>query len=204
MGPRDVLRVGAIGLRTRPMRAFLSALGIAIGIAAMIGVVGISSSSGAELDRQLSALGTNLLTVTAGRTITGDDAKMPVDAEAMIERIGPVESVSATASLDAKVYRHERIPAAQTGGRDRRLCPLPGLAGRDPGRGDGGRSGGDTGHRRRRRPLPGDQGLAPVPDRGPGDPVTPLSSLGHLGPEEWQRQQVQGERHAGDRSGQDE
>ncbi|NRQ31639.1 ABC transporter permease, partial [Nonomuraea sp. NN258] len=115
--PRDVLRVGAVGLRTRPLRAFLSALGIAIGIAAMIGVVGISSSSGAELDRQLSALGTNLLTVSSGQTLMGEEAKMPVDAEAMIERIGPVESVSASADLAAaKVYRSEQIPAAQTSG----------------------------------------------------------------------------------------
>ena len=65
---RDVLRVGGAGLRTRPLRVFLSALGIAIGIAAMIAVVGISSSSRAELDRQLAALGTNLLTVGAGQT----------------------------------------------------------------------------------------------------------------------------------------
>jgi putative ABC transport system permease protein len=114
---RDVMRVGAVGLRTRPLRAFLSALGIAIGIAAMIGVVGISSSSGAELDRQLSALGTNLLTVSSGQTLMGEEAKMPVDSEAMIERIGPVESVSAAGSVpDAKVYRSEQIPEAQTNG----------------------------------------------------------------------------------------
>ncbi|MEU4570880.1 ABC transporter permease [Nonomuraea sp. NPDC023979] len=117
MRPRDVMRVGAVGLRTRPLRAFLSALGIAIGIAAMIGVVGISSSSGAELDRQLSALGTNLLTVSSGQTILGEQAKMPVDAEAMIERIGPVQAVSAMGEIpEAKVYRSEQIPAAQTGG----------------------------------------------------------------------------------------
>ncbi|MGW0483058.1 ABC transporter permease [Nonomuraea sp. NPDC003214] len=117
MRPRDVMRVGAVGLRTRPLRAFLSALGIAIGIAAMIGVVGISSSSGAELDRQLSALGTNLLTVSSGQTLMGEQAKMPVDAEAMIERIGPVQAVSALGEIpEAKVYRSEQIPAAQTGG----------------------------------------------------------------------------------------
>lgn len=115
--PRDVLRVGAVGLRTRPLRAFLSALGIAIGIAAMIGVVGISSSSGAELDRQLSALGTNLLTVSSGQTLSGEEAKMPVEAEAMIERIGPVLSVSSVGQVqDAKVYRSEEIPEARTGG----------------------------------------------------------------------------------------
>ncbi|GAB2934641.1 ABC transporter permease [Nonomuraea fastidiosa] len=113
----DVLRVGAVGLRTRPLRAFLSALGIAIGIAAMVGVVGLSSSSGAELDRQLSALGTNLLTVTSGTTLMGESAQLPLDAEAMIERIGPVQAVSSVGKVaEAKVYRSEHIPEAQTGG----------------------------------------------------------------------------------------
>ncbi|MEV0378726.1 ABC transporter permease [Nonomuraea sp. NPDC050643] len=117
MRPGDVMRVGAVGLRTRPLRAFLSALGIAIGIAAMVAVVGLSSSSGAELDRQLSALGTNLLTVSSGTTIMGEAAQMPKDAEAMIERIGPVESASAIGKLpEAKAYRSEQIPEAQTGG----------------------------------------------------------------------------------------
>ncbi|MGN9838847.1 ABC transporter permease [Nonomuraea sp. H19] len=117
MRPGDVLRVGAVGLRTRPLRAFLSALGIAIGIAAMVAVVGLSSSSGAELDRTLSALGTNLLTVSSGTTLTGEAAQMPKDAEAMIERIGPVEAASAIGKVsEAKVYRSEQIPEAQTGG----------------------------------------------------------------------------------------
>ncbi|MFC7247408.1 ABC transporter permease [Catellatospora aurea] len=117
MRPRDVLRVGGVGLRTRPVRAFLSALGIAIGIAAMIAVVGISSSSRAELDRTLAALGTNLLTVTPGRTMFGADAQLPVESVDMIARIAPVEQVSAIGKVDgAKVYRSDRIPAAQTNG----------------------------------------------------------------------------------------
>ncbi|MFI7129650.1 ABC transporter permease [Nonomuraea sp. NPDC050153] len=117
MRPRDVMRVGAVGLRTRPLRAFLSALGIAIGIAAMVSVVGLSSSSGAELDRTLSALGTNLLTVSSGTTLMGEAAQMPKDAEAMIERIGPVEAASSIGRVgDAKIYRSEQIPEAQTGG----------------------------------------------------------------------------------------
>ncbi len=115
--PRDVLRVGGVGLRTRPVRAFLSALGIAIGIAAMIAVVGISSSSRAELDRTLEALGTNLLTVTPGRTMFGEDAQLPVESVAMIDRIAPVRQVSAIGRVDGvKVYRSDRIPAAQTNG----------------------------------------------------------------------------------------
>jgi putative ABC transport system permease protein len=115
--PRDVLRVGGAGLRTRPLRVFLSALGIAIGIAAMIAVVGISSSSRAELDRKLAALGTNLLTVAPGSTLFGGDATLPTESVAMISRIGPVNQVAATGKVpDTKVYRTDRIPAAQSGG----------------------------------------------------------------------------------------
>jgi putative ABC transport system permease protein len=116
MWPRDVVKVGAVGLRTRPLRAFLSALGIAIGIAAMVAVVGISASSRAELDRALAALGTNLLTVSPGRTMTGEQARLPATAEAMVGRIGPVQSHSAIGRVDAKVYRTGKIPAAQTNG----------------------------------------------------------------------------------------
>ncbi|GAA1840694.1 ABC transporter permease [Asanoa iriomotensis] len=115
--PRDVVRVGAVGLRTRPTRALLSALGIAIGIAAMIAVVGISASSRADLDRELAALGTNLLTVTPGKSIFGEDANLPLAAESMIERIGPVRSTSAVGAVGgASVYRTDRIPQAQTNG----------------------------------------------------------------------------------------
>ncbi|MET8356925.1 ABC transporter permease [Micromonospora sp. NPDC005171] len=123
--PADVLRVGGVGLRTRPLRAFLSALGIAIGIAAMIAVVGISSSSRADLDRALDALGTNLLTVEPGSTLFGADAQLPEESIAMIGRIGPVTEVSATGQLsDAKVYRSDRIPAAETGGLATRAARL--------------------------------------------------------------------------------
>ncbi|MFJ4621941.1 ABC transporter permease [Streptomyces sp. NPDC088812] len=115
--PSDVVRVGAVGLRTRPLRAFLSALGIAIGIAAMVAVVGISSSSRADLDRALAALGTNLLTVSPGSTLTGGQARLPASAEEMVARIDGVESVSAVGKVpDAKVYRNDRIPQVQTNG----------------------------------------------------------------------------------------
>ncbi|WP_405062285.1 ABC transporter permease [Kribbella sp. NBC_01505] len=117
LGLRDVVRVGAVGLRTRPMRAFLSALGIAIGIAAMVAVVGISSSSRAELDGQLDALGTNLLTVAPGVRLTGEQAQLPLTAEDMVRRIAPVRAESAVGTVDgAAVYRSDKIPAIQTNG----------------------------------------------------------------------------------------
>ena len=66
---RDVLAVGSIGLRTRKLRAALSAIGVAIGIASMVAVLGLSASSQAALLDQIDALGTNLLTVQAGPVV---------------------------------------------------------------------------------------------------------------------------------------
>ncbi|MFG2350875.1 ABC transporter permease [Streptomyces phaeochromogenes] len=115
MSTRDVVRVGASGLRARPLRVFLSALGIAIGIAAMIGVVGISTSSHAELQRTLDRLGTNLLTASPGRTFTGGEAELPERSIDMAGRIAPVEAATGTGKVTAYVYRNDRIPAAETG-----------------------------------------------------------------------------------------
>ncbi|OLF17839.1 ABC transporter permease [Actinophytocola xanthii] len=113
----DVLRVGGSGLRARPLRVFLSALGIAIGIAAMVSVVGISSSSRVDLDRRLAALGTNLLTVQPGTRLDGGEATLPVEAPEMISRIAPVREVAAAGKVaDATVYRNDRIPEVETRG----------------------------------------------------------------------------------------
>ncbi|MFG3256934.1 ABC transporter permease [Streptomyces sp. NPDC048172] len=112
----DVVRVGGSGLRSRPMRVFLSALGIAIGIAAMVGVVGISTSSTEDLDRRLDALGTNLLTVTPGQSFDGGAAHLPGKAVEMVGNMPGVESVSAVGKTDAKIYRNDRVPEEETGG----------------------------------------------------------------------------------------
>lgn len=115
MRPTDMLRVGVSGLWTRPVRVVLSALGIAIGVAAMVAVVGISSSSRAELDSMLDKLGTNLLTASPGSTIMGKDATMPAEAVSMLDRIGPVQAVASTANLDARAYRSDLVPENETG-----------------------------------------------------------------------------------------
>jgi len=114
--PVDVLAVGAVGLRTRRVRAALTALGIAIGIAAMVAVLGISASNKADLLAELDRLGTNLLEVTPGQSFLGSDSKLPEDAPAMIRRIGPVESAAATASVSASVRRSDLISPLETGG----------------------------------------------------------------------------------------
>ncbi len=112
----DLLRVGSVGLRTRRVRTSLSGLGIAIGIAAMVAVLGISASSKADLLAQLDRLGTNLLTVSPGQTLFGKDASLPKESVGMIGRIGPVESVSATGTVSATIRRSDLISAQESGG----------------------------------------------------------------------------------------
>lgn len=116
MRPADLPAVASVGLRARPLRSALSALGVAIGIAAVVAVLGISESSRADLVRQLDALGTNLLTVSAGQSILGDDTALDPEARALASRIGPVQGASATAAVSATVRRTDRIPASETGG----------------------------------------------------------------------------------------
>ena len=114
--PRDVVRVAVIGLATRRLRAVLSAIGIAIGIASMVAVLGISESSKADLVAKLDRLGTNLLTAKPGQTLFGDDAKLPKTAEEMASRIAGVEQVSKVGAVDATVRRTDYIDPVETGG----------------------------------------------------------------------------------------
>ncbi|MFG2143212.1 ABC transporter permease [Streptomyces sp. NPDC048696] len=117
LGPRDVLHVGSAGLRSRPVRVVLSALGIAIGIATMIAVVGISASSQAQLMRQLDALGTNMLVAKPGEGMfSGQQVKLPKDAPGMVGRIAGVQEVGASGDLKQSVRRTEKIPKDETGG----------------------------------------------------------------------------------------
>jgi putative ABC transport system permease protein len=111
-----VLSVGGVGLRTRRLRAALSGLGIAIGIAAMVAVLGVSESSRADLIAELDRLGTNLLTVAPGQTLRGDTATLPPAATGMIGRIPAVEEVAATSPVSGNVYRSDKIPADETSG----------------------------------------------------------------------------------------
>ena len=112
----DVLPLGAIGLRSRRLRAALSVLGIAIGIASMVGVLGITASSQADLVARIDQLGTNLLTVVNGRSIVGGEVPLPRAAPAMIARADGVLAVTPTAELaTVHAYRTGLVPPPQTG-----------------------------------------------------------------------------------------
>src|SRR5437868_8242620 len=113
--PDDALRVTSVGLRARPLRAALSALGIAIGTAAIVAVLGLSASSQAGLLAEIDRLGTNLLTATAGQTFGGQPAQLPPTARAMVGRIGQVTSVADTGTVSgANAYRSPLIPRIDT------------------------------------------------------------------------------------------
>lgn len=113
----DVVRLGFAGLIARPARAVLSALGIAIGIAAMIAVVGISSSSQAQLAATLDRLGTNLLTAAPGQSFFGEDTPLPFEAAGIVGRIGGVDRTAATGTIDdLHAYRSAATLKTDTNG----------------------------------------------------------------------------------------
>jgi putative ABC transport system permease protein len=113
---RDLIRVASLGLRSRRVRAGLSALGISIGIAAIVGVLGISNSSESGLLAELGQLG-NLLTAQPGNSVSGQAAELPTTAEGMVSRIGPVTGVAQIAAISGvNVYRTPFIPAINTNG----------------------------------------------------------------------------------------
>jgi putative ABC transport system permease protein len=113
----DLTRLATVGLRTRKLRAGLSALGIAIGVAAIVAVLGLSASSQAGLLAEINQLGTNLLTVSNGQSLTGGTAELPTTAPGMISRINGVNQVQSTGTVNgANAYRNPYIPAVDSGG----------------------------------------------------------------------------------------
>ncbi len=116
MGLLDILSVGSSGLRTRRVRAALSVLGITIGVAALVGILGLSQSGSADLMKDLDALGTNLLTVQAGDGFRSQQASLSSDAAAMINRITPVYEVSATTKIAGGVFLNDLIQDGRTKG----------------------------------------------------------------------------------------
>jgi putative ABC transport system permease protein len=128
----DLAALASVGLRTRKLRAGLSALGIAIGVAAIVAVLGLAASSQAALLAEISRLGTNLLTVTNGQTYSGAPAELPVAAPAMITRLPGVTAVQDTGAVHGiSVYKSPYIPAIETNALsvDAATLGLPAVAG---------------------------------------------------------------------------
>ena len=113
----DLVRTATVGIRSRKMRAGLSAIGIMIGIASIVGILGLSESSKSELLARLDRLGTNLLTVEPDAGFGRGDGNLPADAASMISRITPVEATSMVSFVEGvNVYKNGLIPEGKTGG----------------------------------------------------------------------------------------
>ena len=108
LAPRDILGLGLLGIRTRKMRAALSALGISIGIATLIVVTGIPASSQKHLMNQLSALGTNMLQAVP-QPNQDPPVLLPPESVDMVARIGPVTVASAVGNTNTEVFRNDHI-----------------------------------------------------------------------------------------------
>jgi putative ABC transport system permease protein len=130
--PADLAGLASVGLRTRKLRAALSALGIAIGVAAIVAVLGLARSSQAGLLAEIARLGTNLLTVTNGQTFSGGTAELPKAAPGMIGQVPGVTAVQDTGTVSGiNVYRSPYIPSIHTNALsvDASTLGLPGVVG---------------------------------------------------------------------------
>src|SRR5580693_9404940 len=106
----DLAGLASVGLRTRKLRAALSGLGIAIGAGAIVAVLGLARSSQAGLLAEISQLGTNLLTVTNGQSLTGGPAELPLTAPGMISELPGVTAVQYTGAVqNVNAYRSPYI-----------------------------------------------------------------------------------------------
>jgi putative ABC transport system permease protein len=132
MTPGDLAALASAGLRARKLRAVLSALGIAIGVAAIVAVLGLAASSSAALLAEIARLGTNLLTVTNGQTMAGTTAELPDAAPGMIARLPGVTAVQDTGTVSGiSAYKSPFIPSVETNALsvDATTLGLPAVAG---------------------------------------------------------------------------
>ena len=132
LGPVDLAALAAVGLATRKLRACLSGLGIAIGVAAIVAVLGLAASSRATIVDEIQALGTNLLTVTNGQDFSGNTVELPVAAPGMIARLPGVTGVEDTGTVTGvSAYRSPLVPPAETNALSVAAATLglPGVAG---------------------------------------------------------------------------
>ncbi len=129
--PGDLAGLASAGLRTRKLRASLSALGIAIGVASIVAVLGLARSSQAGLLAEISRLGTNLLTVSDGQDLTGQTAELPTAAPGMAGRLPAVTAVQYTGTVSVAAYRSPLVPPIDTDGLsvDAASLGLPAVAG---------------------------------------------------------------------------
>ncbi|HEX7089939.1 MAG TPA: ABC transporter permease [Longimicrobiales bacterium] len=95
----EILRVALGAIRANKMRAFLTTLGIIIGIAAVITMVALGEGAQRAVEERLSQLGSNVLTVRPGQQFwggvdRGENRLTARDAEALMRAPRAIQAVS--------------------------------------------------------------------------------------------------------------
>ena len=114
----DTLATATLGPRGRPLRAVLSALGVAIGIASLVAVLGIPACFQAEAQAEFDAWGANMVIAQpATDRYTQEQTPLPESAPAMVSRIWSVKSTFSVRYVqDARAYRTDKMPEGQSQG----------------------------------------------------------------------------------------
>ena len=100
---RDLLGVAWSGLSARVVRTVLIMLGPIVGVAAMVGAVGLTESAKGDLKQKLSELGTTLIVATAGGSFGDQSPTLPSDVVDRVSAVGSVTGASAVAELEGVV-----------------------------------------------------------------------------------------------------
>lgn len=100
---RDLLGVAWSGLTARKIRTMLIMLGPIIGVAAMVGAIGLTESAKGGLQQELATLGTNLIIAQSGGTFGSQNPTFPSDVIKRVESISTVQSVTATTNVSGVV-----------------------------------------------------------------------------------------------------
>ena len=116
LGLSDIYSVAVYGIKARKGRSIMTSIGIGIGIAAIVAVIGISASGKADLIATLESLGTNLIKASPTSGFFGTQDDLPEGVLGMVERIGPVEEVTSTTQTDLLVRRSDFISELEGGG----------------------------------------------------------------------------------------
>lgn len=67
----NLIRIALKALQRNKLRAFLTMLGIIIGVAAVIAMVAIGQGSKESIQSQLSSMGSNMITILPASNVTG-------------------------------------------------------------------------------------------------------------------------------------
>ena len=103
MSPLELVRLALSRLRTSRLRAALTMLGVVIGVASVVALVGVGQGTTSNITARLAGLGTNLLTINPTRSTSGTTATLSLDDAVAIGKLPSVAAVAPEIQTNATV-----------------------------------------------------------------------------------------------------